>query len=130
MPKAPAITDAEWNVIKVLWDQTGQWLGAAQIIEPVARDRAIHHRTIRTLLARLVRKGAVETKRDSANAFLYRAKVSRDSVVREESKSFLSRVFDGNAAPALVHLLHQNRDQLSAAELQELRDLLNRKEKP
>ena len=130
MPKAPAITDAEWNVIKVLWDQPGQWLAAAAIIEPVARDRAIHHSTIRTLLARLVRKGAVETKRDSANAFLYRAKVSRDSVVREESKSFLSRVFDGNAAPALVHLLHQNRDQLSAAELQELRDLLNRKEKP
>ncbi len=130
MSKAPAITDAEWNVIKILWDEPGDWLPAAAIIEPVARERGIHHRTIRTLLARLVRKGAVETRQDSANAFLYRAKVTRDSVVREESKSFLSRVFDGNAAPALVHLLHQNRDQLSAAELQELRDLLNRKEKP
>ena len=130
MARAPAITDAEWNVIRILWERPGEWLGAGEIVEPVARERGIHHRTIRTLLARLVKKGAVETRRDSANAFMYRAKVTRDSVTREESRTFLSRVFDGNAAPALVHLLHQNRDQLSARELQELRDLLNGKEKP
>ena len=126
MPKAPAITDAEWDVMKVLWDRPGDWLPAGEIIQPVERERAVHHRTIRTLLARLVKKGAVETRRDSASTYLYRAKVSRDSVTRDESKSFLSRVFDGQAAPALVHLL--NEGNLSAAEIRELKELLERKE--
>ena len=128
--KAPAITDAEWDVMRVLWEHMDQWLPAAAIIEPVARERGVHHRTVRTLLARLVKKSAVETRPAADNAFLYHARVSRDSVTRRESRSFLSRVFDGNAAPALVHLLHQNRDQLTAGELQELRELLDKKEKP
>jgi predicted transcriptional regulator len=55
--------------------------------------------------------------------------VSREAAERAESKSFLSRVFDGQAAPALVHLLAESRDRLSAKEIQELRDLLARKEK-
>jgi BlaI family transcriptional regulator, penicillinase repressor len=143
MSKPPSITEAEWHVMKVLWDREGDWLSAAEIVEPVAAGRKVHHRTVRTLLARLVRKGAVETRDAVTSAgatggnagsggggYLYRAKVVRDAAVRAESKSFLSRVFDGNAAPALVHLLHESRDQLSPRELQELRDLLNRKGKP
>jgi BlaI family penicillinase repressor len=131
MAGLPSITDAEWQVMKVLWEREGQWLAAADIVEPVARERGVNHRTVRTLLARLVKKGAVET-RDSGGAgggFLYRAKVSREAAERAESKSFLSRVFDGQAAPALVHLLAESRDRLSAKEIQELRDLLARKEK-
>src|SRR3954469_23719631 len=100
MPAAPSITEAEWHVIRILWDHPGQWLPAAQIVEPVAKDRGIHHRTARTLLARLVKKGAVESKpEDRGTGHLYRAKISRDSATRKESRSFLSRVFDGNAAP-------------------------------
>jgi len=133
MPKpvpAPAITDAEWDVMRVLWERPEEWLPAAAVIEPVARERGVHHRTVRTLLARLVKKTAVETRPAGDNAFLYHARISRDSVVRAESRSFLSKVFDGNAAPALVHLLHQNREKLSAGEIEELRKLLDQKEKP
>jgi BlaI family penicillinase repressor len=131
MPELPSITDAEWHVIRVLWDHPGDWLPAAEIVEPVARGRGIHHRTARTLLARLVKKGAVETRPDDRSAgYLYRAKISRDAVTREEARSFLGRVFDGNAAPALVHLLTESRQNLSPEELQELRNLLNRKGKP
>src|SRR6188768_2717359 len=96
--KAPAITDAEWDVMRVLWEHMDQWLPAAAIIEPVARERGVHHRTARTLLARLVKKAAVVTRPAAENAFVYHARVSRDSVTRRESRSFLSRVFDGNAA--------------------------------
>lgn len=126
----PSITDAEWHVMKMLWDRPGEWLVAGQIIEPVAAGRKIHHRTVRTLLARLVKKGAVETRCDSPSAYQYRARVTRDSVVRAEARSFLSRFFDGNAAPALVHLLNQARNRLTPREIQELRDLLDRREKP
>ena len=131
MPPSPSITEAEWHVIRILWDHPAQWLPAARIVEPVAKDRGIHHRTARTLLARLVKKGAVESRpEDRGSGHLYRAKISRDAAVRKESRSFLSRVFDGNAAPALVHLLAESRDRLSPDQLQELRNLLDRKEKP
>lgn len=127
MAQLPAITEAEWDVMKVLWDHPDEWMAAGEVVEPVAAGRRSHHRTIRTLLARLVKKGAVET-RPEGGGYLYRAKVDRDAVVREESKSFLSRVFDGNAAPALVHLLKQTRGKLSPQEIDELRALLNKKE--
>src|SRR3989442_935592 len=98
MPKLPSITEAEWHIIKVLWDRPEEWLPASEIVEPVARDRRIHHRTARTLLARLVKKGAVETRPDErAAGYLYRARVTRDAVTRAESQTFLSRVFDGDA---------------------------------
>ena len=129
MSVPPSITDAEWHVMKVLWDRSGAWLPAAAIVEPVAAARRIHHRTVRTLLARLVKKGAVETRPDTSAAYLYRAKTSHDAVVRAESRSFLSRVFDGDAAPALLHLLTQSRHQLSPGQIQELRDLLNGKDR-
>jgi BlaI family penicillinase repressor len=132
MPTPPSITEAEWHVMKVLWDApANQWLTAAAVVEPVARDRGVHHRTARTLLARLVKKGAVDARPDGpGTGHLYRAKISRDAAVRKESRSFLSRVFDGDAAPALVHLLEESRAHLSPEQLQELRDLLDKKGKP
>ena len=130
MAKPPTITDAEWAIMKVLWDRPGEWLPAGEVVAPVSKDRGTHHRTARTLLSRLVKKGAVDTRPDTAGtAYLYRAKVGREAVVRQESRSFLSRVFDGNAAPALVHFLKESRQQLSPDELAELRALLNRREK-
>jgi BlaI family penicillinase repressor len=116
--------------MKLLWEREGEWLSAADVVEPVAAERGVHHRTVRTLLARLVKKGAVETRPDTAASYRYRAKVRHDAVVRAESRSFLSRVFNGDAAPAPVHLLSESRDQLSADQIQALRDLLNRKGKP
>jgi BlaI family penicillinase repressor len=128
MAKPPTITDAEWSIMKVLWDRPGEWLPAGEVVAPVSKDRGTHHRTARTLLSRLVKKGAVDTRPDTAGtAYLYRAKVGREAVVRQESRSFLSRVFDGNAAPALVHFLKESRQQLSPEELAELRALLTRK---
>jgi len=124
--KPPTISDAEWDVMKVLWEQPGQWLPVADIIEPVSRARGIHHRTARTLLSRLVKKAAVETHVEGST-YLYRARVSRDAVSRDESRSFLSRVFDGHAAPAIVHLLSESRVKLSPEELRKLRDLLDEK---
>jgi BlaI family penicillinase repressor len=140
MAKPPAITEAEWHVMRILWEYEGAggWMTAAEVVEPVARERRIHHRTVRTLLARLVKKGAVETRAYEGSAgsggggggYQYKARVSRDAVTRAESRSFLSRVFDGDAAPALVHLLTESREQLSTEQLEALQKLLSRKGTP
>jgi BlaI family penicillinase repressor len=70
-----------------------------------------------------VQKQAVEVRVDGRK-YLYRAAVPRDAVVRRESRSFLSRVFGGAVAPAVVHLIEHS--DLTPQEIEQLRQLLDR----
>src|SRR5579864_6961613 len=124
MAKYPQISDAEWDVMKAVWEDGG--LTAGQIVERVAAEQKWKPRTIKTLLNRLVKKGAVAMEIDGKR-YVYRAKVARDAVVKRETRSFLSRVFDGAAAPAIVHFLEQGR--LTADEIRRLRETLEREAK-
>ena len=123
MPRAPQISDAEWEVMKVVWDQGP--LTAGQVVQQLEAGTHWKPRTIKTLLARLVRKGAVKTEPlgDALRTFLYKAAVSREACARSESRSFLSRVFDGDLAPALQHFLKSA--NLSPTEISDLKRLLD-----
>ena len=121
MPIPPQISDSEWNVMKVVWESGP--LTAGQIVQRMASQSDWHPRTIKTLLSRLVKKGAVAMEEDGKR-FLYRAKVTREACRRYETRSFLSRVFDGAVAPALVHFLKQS--DLSREEIEELKKILER----
>ena len=123
MQKAPQISDAEWEVMKSVWDHGP--LTAGEVVARLEAQTRWHARTIKTLLARLVRKGAVkaEPMEGATRAFLYRAAVTREACARVESRSFLSRVFDGDVAPALLHLLKSA--DLSSAEIEQLKRMLD-----
>ena len=125
MAKVPQISDAEWEVMKAVWE--GGRLSAGEVVERVAAARKWKPRTIKTLLQRLVKKGAV-TAEVERRRYIYRARVARDAVVKREARSFLSRVFDGAAAPAIVHFLEQA--DLTPDEIRSLRDTLDREAKP
>jgi len=116
---APSISDAEWDVIKVLWDRGP--LTAGGVVEALASTRQWKPRTVKTLLARLVKKGAVRC--DAVDKrFLYRAVITRQAATRREARSFLARVFDGALAPALVTFLKES--DLSRDELRQLKQIL------
>jgi len=121
MPALPQISDSEWDVMKVIWDAGP--LTAGQIVQRLEGQTDWHPRTIKTLLGRLVKKGAVAMEEDG-NRYLYRSKVTREACRRYEARSFLSRVFDGAVAPALVHFLKQS--DLSKEEIEELKKILER----
>ena len=107
--------------MKVVWESGP--LTAGQIVQRMEGQTDWHPRTIKTLLSRLVKKGAVAMEEDGKR-YLYRAKVTREACRRYETRSFLSRVFDGAVAPALVHFLKQS--DLSREELEELKRILER----
>src|SRR4051794_14111134 len=89
--KTPNISDAEWDVIKVLWER--QPLTAGQVVtalEETRRGRRWRPRTVKTMLARLVKKGAVRSRVDDEGRYLYQAAVSRQAATRDETRSFLS----------------------------------------
>lgn len=123
MRKVPRISDAEWDVMSVIWEK--QPITSNEIVEVLSRSRDWNHRTIKTMLNRLVRKSALLFDRNG-KSYLYRPAVPKEVCIKEESRSFLSRIFAGAAASLLVHFVEHTR--LSQKEIKELKALLSRKE--
>lgn len=120
MTRTPQISGAEWEVMEILWDFAP--LTGAEVAE---RLRA-HPKTVKTLLGRLVKKGALRFT-EEANRYLYQPVLPRKRYVAEESKSFLQRVFGGETTPALAHFVETV--DLTDDEIRELRELLDRRAK-
>ena len=120
MAVAANISEAEWDVIKALWD--GGAMTAGQVVEALASSRDWKPRTVKTLLSRLVRKGAVRCDVQDKR-HLYRAAITRNVATRREARSFLSRVFDGALVPAVVTFLKES--ERSSADLARLRKILD-----
>jgi BlaI family penicillinase repressor len=116
------ISDAEWQVMHVVWVKGS--VTAAEVIAALTPTTRWQHRTIRTLLARLVDKGALATETDG-NRYLYRALIARSSCVRKESKSFLKKIFGGDAAELLVHFVRG--EDIPPERIEELKRLLDGK---
>lgn len=109
------ITDAEWAVMEAVWAAESQ--AAGDVITRVKQTKDWNHRTIRTLLARLVEKGAVDVQIEG-NKHLYRAAVSKQECVRSAARSFSERFFAGDVKSLLLHFVEH--EEISADELQEL----------
>jgi len=124
MAKPPQVSDAEWEVMTVLWDSSPRT--AAEVVEALSTRTTWAPKTIKTLLGRLVKKGALRYK-EEGNRYIYRPVFPREKYVEEASKSFLDRVFDGKATPMLVHFV-ENAD-LSDDDLRDLKSILDRRKK-
>ncbi|HET7710779.1 MAG TPA: BlaI/MecI/CopY family transcriptional regulator [Thermoanaerobaculia bacterium] len=122
MGKRPQISDAEWEVMKVLWETSP--LTALEVADAVCGPMQWHPKTVKTLLGRLVRKGVLRY-REEGNRYLYRPAFPRERYVAEESRSFVERVFGGNATPALVHFVEST--PLSDEDIRELQAILERR---
>jgi BlaI family penicillinase repressor len=116
------IADTEWRLMRVLW-QRGS-VGAAEVIEEVLPETGWSHRTVRSLLNRLVKKGAIRAALvDGRN--IYTAKVTQSQSVRQESRSFLNKVFEGDASQMLVHFVEH--EKMTAEQVKNLKTLLDSK---
>ncbi len=91
--KSVKISDAEWQVMNVLWSRSPQTGG--EIIAALETKSAWRPRTIRTLLDRLVGKGALKVLSDGKRRFV--PEVSLEECVRSESRSFVERALEGGA---------------------------------
>ncbi len=122
MDNTPRISDAEWQVIKVIWQRPG--ISAQEIIEELEHSSSWSPATIKTLLNRLLKKKALRFEKEG-KAYCYHALVSEEECRQSESDSFLSRVFDGALSPMLAHFIRSR--PLSEEELNELESLVRQK---
>ncbi|MDR3601935.1 MAG: BlaI/MecI/CopY family transcriptional regulator [Desulfosporosinus sp.] len=85
------ISDAEWLVMKALWQESP--LTASLVIGNLKSDTDWSPKTIPTLIARLVKKGALGVNKESSLNQYYPI-VSQDECMRTETNSFLQRNTD------------------------------------
>lgn len=124
MNTLPQISDAEWQVMKVFW-KYGR-LTANEVIEKFDGATSWKPRTIKTLLGRLVKKKAIAFNKDG-RTYIYYPLVAENDCVKAESQSFLERVFSGSLNVMFANFLEE--EKLSAAEIEELKRILDQKQK-
>ena len=121
--KTVKISDSEWLVMTLLWDRSPQTAG--EIVTSLQTTSGWKPRTIRTLLDRLVQKGAIDVQKDGTRQYI--PTITREACLRYESRSFVERVFGGEPASMLLHLIKETK--LTQEEIDKLKKLLSEKEK-
>ncbi|MFT4197855.1 MAG: BlaI/MecI/CopY family transcriptional regulator [Pseudoxanthomonas sp.] len=114
-----AISEAEAVVMEVLWQRQPQ--AAEEVVAALATRSDWAEPTIKTLLNRLLKKGAIRAQKDGRR-FLYRPVLSREDWVRQQSEGLLARLFGGRVAPLVAHFSEQGR--LSVQDIAELKRLV------
>lgn len=123
MKEIPQISDAEWQVMKVLW-AAQEPLPSSAIIVALEANTQWKPKTIHTLISRLVKKNALGVKTDN-KAYLYFPIVTESECKLEETKSFLQRVYDGSFNLMVANFVKEAK--LSPEEIKELEQILHNK---
>lgn len=113
------ISEAESVVMDVLWQRHP--LGADEVVGALANAQDWQEATIKTLLNRLLNKGAIRASKDGRR-YLYSPQLKREDWVMEESRGLLDRLFDGRVAPLVAHFSQHRK--LSRKDIAELRKLI------
>lgn len=114
------ITEAERQIMEALWDRHP--MAAGDIIERLAPTNDWRDGTVKTLINRLLNKGAISAVKQGRR-FLYSPVIAREACVSEDSRRFLDRWFEGRLAPLVAHL--SDTDQLDSKQIDELYSLIS-----
>ena len=117
-----SISESEWRVMKILWKGAPQTLN--QIIGALSETEWTTT-TIQTYLSRLVKKGALSTKRQG-KGYLYSPIISEEECQIAESENFLKRVFDGSLTGMVAGFIKSG--NMTDKELSILKSLIEEQE--
>lgn len=123
MKELPKISEAELEIMQVLWEKSPQT--ANEVIEKLELMMDWKPKTIRTLINRLVQKGAVSYHQENGRMYEYFPLVSRDCYLQVETKSLFKRFYGAAFKPLLVNFLKE--EKLSPDDINELKRILDQK---
>ncbi|NBH82528.1 BlaI/MecI/CopY family transcriptional regulator [bacterium C-53] len=121
MRKLPQISEAEFEVMKVIWKHAP--ISTNEITEKLTKTTAWSPKTIQTLIKRLVTKGALSYQKQS-RVFVYTPLIEEKEYIGQESHSFLKRFYNGDITAMLSAYIEDAR--LSESEIDTLRSLLGK----
>jgi BlaI family penicillinase repressor len=111
------LTEAEWEIMRVVWDKEPCAAGTVQ--ETLAATRDWCYATVKLTMDRMAAKGFLEINK-IRNLQLFRSCISEVEARRGELRKMLNRAFGGALTPMLKFLIqHEGLSQEEAAELRE-----------
>ncbi len=113
------LSDAEWTVMNAVWERSPA--SGRDVLERIEDETGWAYSTVKTILARLVDKGALRS-RMRANTSLYEPRVTRDQARRTALRSLVDRAFDGTFGSLLQHMVAE--EKLSKKDRAKLADML------
>jgi len=125
MSKKPNIniSDAEWEVMKVLWKKSP--LTSNEVAERLPGSVKWHINTIKTMLSRLAAKRTLGYEKQGRERLFYPLRTEAECV-QEESESFLKRIFNGAVRPMVAYFVKNQK--LTPDDIRELEQILRNKE--
>lgn len=114
------ITDSELEIMQVLWNNGN--CGLAEIVAELDKTKKRNKNTVKTLLYRLVDKGAVKSQRVNGQEFSYAPTITEKKYLSKANDSFLSKLYKGNVEKLLLNFVEDK--TVSKEELQKLVNML------
>jgi BlaI family penicillinase repressor len=124
MDEIPKISNAEWEVMKVIWNTSE--ITSAKIIQTLKNKSNWKPATVKSLINRLLNKKAIGFTKLGSEYFYYPL-VSEDECIKLESKSFINRVFNGSINSMLLTFVESK--QISERDIDDLKNILNKSTK-
>lgn len=118
-PPSAHPTDAELEILKILWDAGSLELG--KIAEAVNRERSVATTTVATTLKVMMQKGWVN-REQGPQSYLWSARVGREEATSGLLRRLLDRAFDGSAGRLVARLIEDG--AMSQRDRDEIRRLL------
>lgn len=122
MEEKTDITPAEWQVMRIIW--TLGHSTSSQIIDILQQKVDWKPATIKTLLRRLVEKGALKTTKQG-RAFIYTPLIKEQITMNEAADQLFSSICEMHLGSTLDHVIESA--TLSKNDIKRLQDLLRKK---
>ncbi|AGF55376.1 BlaI family penicillinase repressor [Clostridium saccharoperbutylacetonicum] len=124
MEEIPKISEAEWEVMKIVWSE--KLCTSNQIIEALENIKDWKPKTIKTLISRLVSKNALGFK-EEGRKYLYYPLINENECIHAENQTFLSKVYNGAIKNMLVSFIKES--DLSKEDIEDLKSILDERNK-
>ncbi|HJB28041.1 MAG TPA: BlaI/MecI/CopY family transcriptional regulator [Candidatus Blautia faecavium] len=122
MEKLPQISEAEYEIMIILW--TEYPLSTNEVCDRAQKSHNWNQKTIHTLLSRLTAKHVLSYEQ-RGRMYYYYPLISQKKYLEQENHLFLNRFYNGKIAPMLSSLLSDTK--LTDTELKDLYDIINSK---
>ena len=120
MNDMPKISEAEYEIMKAVWKNAP--ISTNEVVD-LFEGGNWSPKTVQTLLARLVKKGALGYEK-RGRVFVYSPLIDEEEYRREESSSFLKKFYNGALNSMVLNFI--DGDKLSADDIDELTRILEK----
>lgn len=116
------ISNSELEVIKILWERGEST--SPEIIEALSKNTDWGKTTIKTLISRLVSKGAIKQSKKAGELYTYKAVITEKEYKKSETDDFVTKLYKGSVKNMLLNFVEEK--QISKEDLEKLLEIIEK----